>query len=402
MRRRSTPSMTSSATAVRLVAGRELNTRLRTRSFVFGTVLILAVLLGFFLLQSTLLSDTQRSTVGLTGEATELTEPLRAQAQQRGVDIETRAVPDTATGRELVANGDIDALVSGGADNLRVLVKSELDKTLRSAITGVVRTDALTTRLADLGADPQSVLDSVDDAGVEVTVLDPPDPGKTQRQVIGVIIVALMFFGIMMYGSLVTQGVVEEKSSRIVEVLLATVRPWQLMLGKVLGLGLVGLIQLAIIGVVGIIAADVTGVLTVSGAASGMLAWGLLWYVLGFFAYATVFAAAGSLVSRQEDVQSVITPVTMVLAIGYVVGFNLVLQDPEGTATTWLSMIPLFSPIMMPGRIAVGVAPAWQIVLAVLLTLGVIALFTWLGSRIYRGAILHTGGRVALRNALRA
>src|SRR5699024_3761722 len=133
-------------------------------------------------------------------------------------DIETRAVPDTATGRELVANGDIDALVSGGADNLRVLVKSELDKTLRSAITGVVRTDALTTRLADLGADPQSVLDSVDDAGVEVTVLDPPDPGKTQRQVIGVIIVALMFFGIMMYGSLVTQGVVEEKSSRIVEV----------------------------------------------------------------------------------------------------------------------------------------------------------------------------------------
>src|SRR5699024_10675463 len=134
----------------------------------------------------------------------------------------------------------------------------------------------------------------------------------------------------------------------------------------------------------------------------GMLAWGLLWYVLGFFAYATVFAAAGSLVSRQEDVQSVVTPVTMVLAIGYVVGFNLVLQDPEGPATTWVSMIPLFSPIMMPGRIAVGVAPGWQIVVTILLTLGMIALFTWLGGRIYRGAILHTGGRVRLTEALRA
>jgi len=402
MRHRSTPSMTSSAAAVRLVAGRELNTRLRTRSFVIGTVVILAALLGFFLLQSTLLSGTQRSTVGLTGPASELTDSLRAQAQQRGVDIETRSVPDAETGRELVADGDIDALISGGADDLQVLVKSDLDTPLRSAITGVAQSDALTTKLADLGADPQAVLDSVNDAGVEVNVLDPPDPAKTQRQVIGMIIVALMFVGIMMYGSLVTQGIVEEKSSRIVEILLATVRPWQLMLGKVLGLGLVGLVQLAIIGVVGIIGADVTGVLTVSGAASGMLAWGLLWYVLGFFAYATVFAAAGSLVSRQEDVQSVITPVTMVLFIGYFVGFNLVLQNPDGTATAWLSMVPLFSPIMMPGRIAVGVAPAWQIVLAILLTLGIIALFTWLGSRIYRGAILHTGGRVKLRDALRA
>src|SRR5699024_12184194 len=116
--------------------------------------------------------------------------------------------------------------------------------------------------------------------------IEPHDAGESQRQLIVMIVVVLMFLGIMMYGSLVTQGIVEEKSSRVVEILLATVRPWQLMSGKVLGLGLVGLIQLAIIGVVGIVGASVTGVLTVSGAATGMLAWGLLWYVLGFFAYA--------------------------------------------------------------------------------------------------------------------
>lgn len=402
MSSRPAPFTASSVATVRLIATREVNARLRTKSFAVGTALILVVLVGFFILQSTLSGGAQHSTIGLAGSATDIAKQLDTQASQHGADIETRSVSDATEGRELVTNGDIDALVFGSATEPRVLVESDLDTSVRRAIAGAARSEALTAKLADLGADPREALVDVNDTTVDVSVLDPPDPGQTQRQVIGMIIVLLMFFGIMMYGTLVTQGIVEEKSSRIVEILLATVRPWQLMFGKVLGLGLVGLIQLTIIGVAGIITASATGVLTISGAASGMLAWGLLWYVLGFFAYATVFAAAGSLVSRQEDAQSVITPVTMVLAIGYVVGINLVLQNPDSAATTWVSMIPLFSPIMMPGRIALGVAPFWQVLLAILLTLGAIALFTWIGGKIYRGAVLHTGGRVKLADAIRA
>lgn len=401
MKNRSGPFPAGSVAPIRLIAGRELHARLRTKSFAAGTVLILLVLVGSFILQSTLAGGKEHATVGLTGGAADIAEQLSTQAEQQGADIETRSVSDATEGHELVGDGDIDALVSGSATAPRVLVESELDTSVRAAITDAARAAALRTGLADLGTDPEKILSDVTDTDIDVTTLDPPDHEQTQRRVVAMIVVLLMFFGITMYGALVTQGVVEEKSSRVVEILLATVRPWQLMSGKILGLGLVGLIQLTIIGVAGIVTASATGVLTISGAASGTLAWGLVWYVLGFFVYATVFAGAGSLVSRQEDAQSVITPVTMILALGYIVGFNLVLQDPGSAATTWLSMLPLFSPIMMPGRIAVGVAPAWQVLLAILLTLATIALFTWIGGRIYRGAILHTGGRVKLAEAIR-
>src|SRR5699024_8243573 len=160
--------------------------------------------------------------------------------------------------------------------DLNVVVESGLDQEIRAMLTTISQSEVLKANLAELGADPAAVMADVNDTALDVTVLQPPDPQKTQREVIGMIIVVLMFFGIMTYGSLVAQGIVEEKSSRVVEILLPTVRPWQLMLGKVLGLGLVGLVQLAIIGVVGIIAASATGILTVSGAATGMLAWGLL------------------------------------------------------------------------------------------------------------------------------
>ena len=391
----------SAAGAVWLVAGRELNTRLRTRSFVIGTGVIIAVLVGFFLLQSTLLSGKATTTVGLSGQATSIAEPLRERASQVGMELDTKVVTDPAEGREQVSSGELDVLVSGNVADLQVVVESDLDKQVRALLTGISQSQVLHAKLAELGLQPAEVLAPVNGAGVEVTAIDEPDPEQAQRTILGMIIVVLMFMGIMIYGNLVTQGVVEEKSSRIVELLLATVRPWHMMLGKVLGLGLVGLVQLAVVGVVGIVMASSSGLLTISGQAAGMLAWGLLWYILGFFMYATVFAAAGSLVSRQEEVQSVVTPVTMVLGIGYVIGFNLILRDPEGAATTVLSLIPLFSPIMMPGRIAAGAVAGWQIAIAVLLTIGAIALFTWIASKIYRNAVLHTGARVKLTQALR-
>jgi ABC-2 type transport system permease protein len=119
--------------------------------------------------------------------------------------------------------------------------------------------------------------------------------------------------------------------------------------------------------------------------------------VLGFFLYATIFAAAGSLVSRQEEAQSVLTPVTLVLAVGFLVGLNLMLQGPTGRATTVLSLIPLVSPVLMPSRIAEG----WQIGLSIVLTLAIVTLFTWLGAKVYQNAVLRTGSRVRLRDALR-
>jgi ABC-2 type transport system permease protein len=401
----STPSYRDRAvkpfTAVRLVAKRELNTRLRTKSFVIGTAVILVVFAGYFLLQATLLGDAGRSKIGLSGQATGISDQLKTAAQQLGRDVETITVTSPAEGRKQVEKGDLDALLSGSASDLQVLVKSDLDKQLHAALNSIAQQQVLNAKLLEAGLDAPQVLNAISTATVKVTSITPPDPERDQRLVIGLVMVFLLYLSITTYGTLVAQGIVEEKSSRVVEILLSTLRPWQLMLGKVLGLGLTGLIQLVILACAGLGMATATGTLTLSGVATSTVLWGLLWYVLGFFLYASIFAGTGSLVSRQEDVQSVVTPVMMVLIGGFVVGLSLLQQSPGGTATTVLSLIPLLSPVLMPGRIAAGSVSDLQVGLSIVITLAAIALFTWLGGRIYHNAVLRMGSRVRLREALR-
>jgi ABC-2 type transport system permease protein len=315
--------------------------------------------------------------------------------------VDITVVPNPEAGREEVAEGDLDALVTGNASALHVLVKSDVDDGLRSVLNGISQREVLRAKLVEGGLDPAQVLGEVGATQVAVDRLEPPNPERGQRLALGLVLVFLLFFGIQTYGALVAQGVVEEKSSRVVEILLSSVRPWQLMLGKVLGLGLVGLVQLVIIAVAGFGMASATGVLTLHGVAAETLLWGILWYLLGFFLYATVYAGAGSLVSRQEDTQTVITPVTIVLTIGFVVGLNLTLQSPDGTSARVLSLIPVFSPILMPGRIAAGVAAGWEIALSLVLTLCTIAVLTWLAGKVYHNAILRTGSRIRLTELLR-
>ncbi|MFF5992920.1 ABC transporter permease [Prauserella flavalba] len=389
------------AAAVRLVAQRELGARLRTRGFLIGTAVILAVLAAYLLFQAALVNNAQRTTVGLTGQAAAIAEPLRAGAGQLGLDVETRRVADAAQGSADVESGDLDVLVSGSPANLRVQVKSELDRELEAVLTGISRQEVLSAKLVQAGLNPAEVMRDVDAARIQVTAFEEHDPAQGQRTVIALVMMFLLYMGITAYGSLVAQGIVEEKSSRVVEILLSTVRPWHLLLGKVIGLGLTGLVQLAILGVAGLAMASATGVLTITGVATTTLLWGLVWYVLGFFLYATVFAAAGSLVSRQEDVQTVLTPVSMVLLVGFIAGFTVV-QEPEGTTATVLSLLPPLSPILLPSRIATGSAGPLEIVAALVLTLAAIAALTWLGGRVYRAAILRTGSRIRLKDALRA
>lgn len=296
------------STAVRLVAQRELNTRLRTRGFLIGTLVILAAIAGYLLLQISVFSGMSTTTVGLTGQATAIAQPLRQAADHIGMDVETRQIADRAEGRAQVSAGELDALVSGSVADLRVLVKSDLDEQLRGLLDGISQQQVLQAKLLEAGMSPQQVLGEVGSTRVEVSSVERPDPERGQRVVVAMVLMFLLYMGITTYGTMVAQGIVEEKSSRVVEILLSTVRPWHLLLGKVIGLGLVGLVQLAVLGVAGLAMASVTGALTITGIATGTLLWGLLWYVLGFFLYATVFAGAGSLVSRQEDMQTVLMP----------------------------------------------------------------------------------------------
>ncbi|MDD7968769.1 ABC transporter permease [Actinomycetospora lemnae] len=392
--------MTGRLRPVALIARREFAARVRGRAFVFGTLAVLVLLGAYAAVLATITAGEDTARVGVTGPATVLAGPLQRAAPTEGVTLTVIPQPDVAAGEAAVRAGDLDALVGGEPARPRVFVESEppadLERVLDDATTVVARDAFLTGR----GVAPGALDAALAESGPVFVAVEPPDPQAGPRLGLGLAGAFLLFFSIQSYGAMVAQGVVEEKASRVVEIVLSSVRPWQLLLGKVLGLGAVGLLQLVILGGAGLAVAGVAGVLVVGPGLVTTLVSVVVWYLLGFALYATVFAAAGSLVSRQEDTQSVLSPVTITVLLGFVVGFNLLTSDPRGTGITVLSLLPPFSPLFMPARVALGVAPVGQVVLAFALTIAFTGVVLALGGRIYANSVLRTGARVSLREAL--
>jgi len=196
-------------------------------------------------------------------------------------------------------------------------------------------------------------------------------------------------------------GVVEEKASRVVEVLLATIKPLHLLWGKVLGIGAVGMVQLLAYGVVGLGAGIGTGLVTIPGTALAVFASVFGWFILGFAFFAVLYAAAGSLVSRQEDVNAAAGPITVLIIVMYLLA-QATLNNPGGTLASVMSWIPPFSAMLMPLRIAAGVTNPMQIIGSALLMLAVIAGLAVAGATVYERSVLRTGTRVTWKHALRA
>ena len=390
------------ATAVGLVAGREISTRIRSKAFIVSTVASMILLVAGAIVAKLLSSGGADTTVGVTQATAPLAQSVQVAAKTVGESVETKTV-DEAAGRDQVRDGDLDALLVGDGTKITVLVKQDLDGDLKTALNLLAGQLAQNQEILAQHGDPAKVSQAVASAKVEVQSLEPPHDYGGQQLVLGIIAGILIYMSLLINGQAVAQGVVEEKSSRVVELLLATVRPWQLMAGKVLGIGTLGLLQMVLIGGAGITGALATGALTISiSAAVGTVLWLVLWFLLGFFAYALVLAAVGSLVSRQEDVGGVVSPVLMFVILGYVLGVSILPSDPTNKLCEVLSVIPVFSPTMMPIRLAMGGVPAWQAVLAVVLMLVAIPALVWLSGRMYRNAVMRTGARVKLRDAFTA
>jgi len=243
----------------------------------------------------------------------------------------------------------------------------------------------------------------VNQASLHVTALEPAPHFDPQRLAVGSVAGILIYLALLGTGMSVAQGVVEEKSSRVVELLLATIRPWQLMAGKVLGIGLAGLLQVAVVGVAGVLAGQLTGSLTLSVSASAsVIAWLVVWFVLGFTLYSLVFAGLGALVSRQEDLGGATAPATMFLVLGYVVGISVLPSAPDQPLVAAMSLVPAFSPTLMPMRLAMGGVPLWQTLLSLALAVACVPLLVAVTGRLYRNGVVRTGAKVRLREALRA
>jgi ABC-2 type transport system permease protein len=215
---------------------------------------------------------------------------------------------------------------------------------------------------------------------------------------------ALLFFlyiTVLFYGIFVMRGVIEEKQSRIVEVVISSVKPTQMMLGKVIGIGLVGLTQIGIWALSAALLSLFGAALFASPGATmpkipmSLLVYFVLYFVLGFFLYATLYAIVGSIVTSEEDAQQVQFPVTMLLVVPMII-FGLVMSNPNSPSSTVLSMVPFFAPTLMMLRIAVISPPLWQIILSMIIMAATTLGFLWVAAKIYRIGILMYGKRPSI------
>jgi ABC-2 type transport system permease protein len=385
----------SPAQLVRLVAGREISTRIRDKGFLVGSAVLIVLILGMLVFQVVINSGTDTTRIAVVGGNAAVTDALQTQGDAMGTTVGVVAYDDERAARTAVEDGDVDAaLLSPSGAQPELLVESGGGQT-ETLVQGAVQGMSISQQLADSGVTLQSPPE------VDVVALDPNADADLEAAIVALVGVVVLYSLLILFGQFVAQGVVEEKSSRVVELLLATMRPWQLLAGKILGLGLLGLAQMLVIAVVGVAGALVFDVVDLPGRLIGTVITVVAWFVLGYAFYASVFAAAASLVSRQEDLASVITPASLLLVVGFVISIQAA-QDPTGTLSTVTSFIPGLSPLVMPVRQAAGGAEWWEVVVSVVLMLASIAAIVRVGGRIYSGALLRTGGKVKLREALQS
>lgn len=231
----------------------------------------------------------------------------------------------------------------------------------------------------------------------KLTVLH-PQPSRGPQTIIALVGVILLFVALNFYGAYVLTGVVEEKSTRIVEVLLARTRAADLLAGKVTGIGLLGLAQFGGLAAAAAITLQTTRPPHLPANATTQIAIVLIWFILGYAFFSLLHGTLGALASRTEDAQAATAPLTVFMMLIYLGAFASI-ASPHSWWVTPASLFPPTAPIFMPLRAALTDVPPWQIAAAAALMIIAILAMIQAGGRVYRGAVLHTGGRLGIRQA---
>lgn len=392
------PTQLSSLAAIRVVAAREIRERVRAKSVRWGTVILVILAVGLvFLPQFLPDGDDPEWTVAVAGTA------------PAGLDIAVDAIneldPATITlepaegdPAEIALDPDIDAVLVDGSV---LLSESGVSQRLEALLASAVAQAQLTDELGELGISPDEVAALTSLQPLETQTID-DDEDQAAREGIAVLGTIALLIAIATYGGWVLTSVLEEKSNRIVEIVVSAIKPSELLAGKVLGLGLVGLGQLVIVVAAGSIAAVATGSIPdMPGFVPATVAAGLGWFVLGFVFYAVGYAAAGSLSSRQEDAQSAAAPLFVCVMVAYMSSLLFVAPNPDSALSRVLSLVPPITPLAMPVRIANDAVAPWELGLSVVLMLLATWLMIRLAARVYTNALLHSGGRIKALAAFR-
>lgn len=380
---------------------RDFVERAKSRAFLVSMVVTVGLIFTVGPLIAVTAGDPDPAVIGIVGDAPEgIESALLREADLLDLDIDTTRYSSQAAGEAELDDGSADVLVVDGS---RMVWKEEVGPRL-SAIVIAAFTDIERRDTADeLGLAPGEVERLLSPTSFTTQLLETPDPEETPREVAAFVGLMILYISILMFGQFVLMGVMEEKQNRVVEVVLSRVRPVQVLTGKVIGIGLLGLVQILALGGAGLVAVSAIDIADVDLSSIGLeIFLGILfWYLLGYAFYSMLYGAMGATVTRQEDVQgAAIIPVLLILP-GFFFG-QIAARSPDTLVAEFGSFFPLWSPMVMPVRVAVSDVSIWEIGLAALLIVASIYGLAQLGGRIYSGAILKLGTRVRLREAWRS
>jgi ABC-2 type transport system permease protein len=401
------------------VARREYVARVRSKAFLVSTILGPAIMAGF-LVVPTLVMARQRgrplrvAVLDVEGTLRAAVEESLARREAAGAArFDVRPPPFAGeeareTLRASVLRGDLDAYVYLPQDAVQRSVAEYHGRNVSNMmdiglVDAAVEEALIGRRLANEGlpADAvRTVTRKVDLKTVRLT-----SSGEREDRggsfLLSMVLMTILYTALAMWGAAVMNGVIEEKTSRVVEVIVSSVPPWAFFAGKLLGVGAAGLTQFGIWGAsLGLLSAWAAGAAAATGAQMPevsplLLASFVTSFVLGYFLYGALYAAVGATVNSQQEAQSLVFPIMAPLLTAFLF-FPAVLGAPDSALSTTLSLVPFFAPLLMFLRVASSPPPAWQLALCVALSLATIVFVTWLASRIYRVGILMYGKRATL------
>lgn len=356
------------AQAAWLVAEREISTKLRSKSFLISTGVLLLFVLG-----GVVFGGIMSNTGGLGGP-TRVAVVGEAEVALSGAGFEITHVDGRVAAEQAVLDDEVDAAVVPGGDTpigLTVIAAESVPMDIVQALS----------------------------ASPAVELLAPTTDNPLLAYFIAIAFGVVFMMSAITFGSTIAQSVVEEKQTRIVEILLATVPARTILAGKILGNSLLALGQVVAIAALSSVGMLATGQDLLLGELGSALIWFGVLFAFGFVLLAALYAALASLVSRQEEVASATSPVMWLVMIPYIA---IIMFNDNTRVLAVMSYIPFSAPVGMPMRLYLGTAEWWEPFASLAVLLASIAIVWWLGARIYEGSILRTGTRVKLKDALQA
>lgn len=402
--------MSSALKTIRLVAGREVKQRGTSKAYLFTSLLTIIFVLGLIIVPGLFGDSTETIQVGSVGAGNDRiieTAVVFATAEDEpgaepSVAIDVTNYQDRPSAEAALMAGEVDAVL---VDANEIVVQRESGFFGTGGPTGLLQQAAgaiaLETIAAENGQAAAEVIDVLTSDPLEVTSLATTSAQTDGSEVVAYFGLLLLYMAIILYGTWILTGVTEEKSNRVVEVLVSTIRPWQLLAGKIGGIGILAIGQFGATIAVAYVALSASGSVDLPEIPASSLLNLVVWFVLGFLLYATLFGAAGSLVSRVEEAQSTAMPLSLLSVGGFFAGFA-VLANPEGGVALVTTFLPLTAPFVVPIRVSLDAIPVWQYGVSVLVTLATLYLVTRIAGRIYAGGLLRFGSRTRLREAWRS